>query len=77
MSVIGPHDASLFTEITNKHPASSRFDIGPSCAWDRCTVDVRVKNVLNQLQVLNAVAPGNNLRGPPREFWVCVCARRS
>lgn len=75
VSVIGPQYANQFVEIANKHPASARYDFGPSYTWDRYTVDVLVKNVFNQLQVLNSVAPGSNLLGPPREFWVSLSAR--
>jgi len=75
VSVIGAQYANQFTEIANKHPSSARYDVGPSYSWDRYTVDVLVKNVFNQLQVLNSVAPGSNLLGPPREYWVSVSAR--
>jgi hypothetical protein len=75
VSVLGPQYSNQFTDIATKHAATQRYDVGGTYSWDRYTVDVLVKNVFDELQVVNAIAPGSNLLAPPRELWVSVSAR--
>ena len=75
VSAIGAQYTNQFTEIASKHSASQRYDAGVSYSWDRYTVDALVKNVFDELQVVNAIAPGSNLLGPERQLWVSLNAR--
>jgi iron complex outermembrane receptor protein len=75
VSALGAQYANQFTDIATRHKASQRYDAGAVYTFDRYTIDVLVKNVFDQLQVLNAVAPGSNTLGPERELWVSVGAR--
>ncbi len=75
VSVLGPQYSNQFTDIATKHAATQRYDVGRTYSWDRYTVDVLVKNVFDELQVVNAIAPGSNLLAPPRELWVTVSTR--
>jgi outer membrane receptor protein involved in Fe transport len=75
VSALGPQYTNQFTTIATKHAGTERYDVGVSYSWDRYTVDVLVKNVFDELQVVNAIAPGSNLLAPPRELWVSLNAR--
>jgi outer membrane receptor protein involved in Fe transport len=75
VSALGPQYSNQFTEIATKHKATQRYDAGATYSWDRYTIDVLVKNVFDELQVINAIAPGSNLLAPPRELWVSLNAR--
>ena len=75
VSALGKQYGNQFTDVATQHPASQRFDAGAVYTWDRYTIDALVKNVFDEVQVINAVAPGSNTLGPKRELWVSVSAR--
>ena len=75
LSALGAQYGNQFTDVATQHAASQRWDAGATYSWDRYTIDALVKNVFNERQVINAVAPGSNTLGPDRELWVSVSAR--
>jgi outer membrane receptor protein involved in Fe transport len=64
-----------FSDISGQHAATQRYDAGFGYRRGRYTIDVLVKNIFDEEQVVNAIAPGSNLLAPPRELWVGLTAR--
>jgi iron complex outermembrane receptor protein len=74
-SANGPMYSNQFTDIATKHAATERYDAGFGYRRGRYSIDVLVKNIFDEEQVVNAIAPGSNLLAPPRELWVGLTAR--
>jgi len=74
-SVMGPMYSNQFTDIATQHAATQRYDAGFGYRRGRYSIDVLVKNIFDEEQVVNAIAPGSNLLAPPRELWVGLTAR--
>ena len=74
-SALGPMYTNQFSDISGQHAATQRYDAGFGYRRGRYTIDVLVKNIFDEEQVVNAIAPGSNLLAPPRELWVGLTAR--